>query len=52
MAQLHELPFDRIKLDQSFAAGLQQETRDTTRSIIAAIIHIFAGLRRGRNGGS
>lgn len=44
MAQLRELPFDHIKLDQSFAAGLQQETRDTTRSIIAAIIQLSDAL--------
>jgi diguanylate cyclase (GGDEF)-like protein len=41
MAQLRELPFDRIKLDQSFAAALlQPAARDMTVSIIRSIVQI------------
>ncbi|WP_326539855.1 putative bifunctional diguanylate cyclase/phosphodiesterase [Pseudorhodoferax sp.] len=39
MAQLRELPFDRIKLDQSFAATLLNEPADgMTHSIIASVV--------------
>lgn len=40
MAQLRELPFDHIKLDQSFAAGLLQDAPGTTIAIIAAILQL------------
>lgn len=44
MAQLSELPFDRIKLDQSFAAALRQPgARDMTVSIIRSIVQIARG---------
>jgi diguanylate cyclase (GGDEF)-like protein len=39
MAQLRELPFDRIKLDQSFAAALLREPAGgMTQSIIASVV--------------
>ncbi|WP_156374597.1 bifunctional diguanylate cyclase/phosphodiesterase [Pseudorhodoferax sp. Leaf274] len=39
MAQLRELPFDRIKLDQSFAAALPHEPAGgMTQSIIASLV--------------
>jgi len=44
MAQLRELPFDHIKLDQSFAAGLLQDERATTEAIIAAILQLARAL--------
>lgn len=45
MAQLRELPFDHIKLDQSFAAGLLQDARATTVAIIAAILQLARTLQ-------
>ena len=45
MAQLRDLPFDHIKLDQSFAAGLLQDARDTTVAIIAAILQLARTLQ-------
>lgn len=46
MAQLRELPFDCIKLDQSFAAALLQEgARDMTRSIIASVVQLAQSMR-------
>ncbi|WAC62036.1 EAL domain-containing protein [Pseudoxanthomonas sp. SL93] len=45
MAQLRELPFDRIKLDQSFAAGLRKEdAAGMSRSIIASVISLARSL--------
>ncbi len=45
MAQLRELPFDTIKLDQSFAAALlQDEARDMTCSIIASVVHLARSM--------
>lgn len=45
MAQLRDLPFDHIKLDQSFAAGLLQDACPTTVAIIVAILHLARTLR-------
>jgi diguanylate cyclase (GGDEF)-like protein len=45
MAQLRELPFDRIKLDQSFAAGLRgDDPAGMARSIIASVINLASSL--------
>lgn len=46
MAQLRELPFDHIKLDQSFASGLLQEgVRDMTCSIIASVVQLARSMQ-------
>lgn len=45
MAQLRELPFDSLKLDQSFAAALLQESaREMTRSIIASVVQLARSM--------
>lgn len=46
MAQLRELPFDSLKLDQSFAAALlQEEARDMTRSIVASVVQLARSMQ-------
>lgn len=46
MAQLRELPFDRIKLDQSFAAALLLEPAGgMTHSIIASVVLLANTMR-------
>ncbi len=46
MAQLRELPFDHIKLDQSFASALLQEgARDMTCSIIASVVQLARSMQ-------
>ena len=46
MAQLRELPFDSLGLDQSFAAALLQDgARDMTRSIIASVVQLARSMQ-------
>ena len=46
MAQLRELPFDSLKLDQSFAAALLQDgARDMTQSIIASVVQLARSMQ-------
>ncbi|KQP19575.1 hypothetical protein ASF43_28725 [Pseudorhodoferax sp. Leaf267] len=46
MAQLRELPFDRIKLDQSFAAALlREQAGGMTHSIIASVVLLANTMR-------
>ena len=46
MAQLRELPFDRIKLDQSFVAALLHEPDGgMTQSIIASVVLLANTMR-------
>jgi diguanylate cyclase (GGDEF)-like protein len=40
MAQLRDLPIDKIKLDRSFVAGLSGKNAAASRSIIASLLHL------------
>lgn len=44
MAQLLELPFDKLKLDRSFVAAITGERGDVSRAIISALLQLGESL--------
>ena len=44
MAQLRELPFDTLKLDRSFVAGLGGERSSASNAIISSLLHLSRSM--------
>jgi EAL domain-containing protein (putative c-di-GMP-specific phosphodiesterase class I) len=44
MAQLRELPFDTLKLDRSFVAGLGGERSGASNAIISSLLHLSRSM--------